>query len=86
MVVGPYARQICVDLIWKAERVVVEFDGREHRHADSHQADRERDRLLQLDGYKVFRFTNQDVDNDLEMVCTQMELGVCGARRGAQEG
>jgi hypothetical protein len=61
------------DLLWPAERVVVELDGLEHCRPDRYDADRVRDVRLQLDGYAVLRFTNARVKHDVHAVAAQIE-------------
>lgn len=51
-------RAIKPDCLWEEERLIVELDGREvHGTAQSFENDRERDRLLLLDGWRVIRVT-----------------------------
>jgi very-short-patch-repair endonuclease len=61
------------DLLWPAERVVVELDGLEHCRPERYDADRVRDVQLQLDGYAVLRFTNARVKHDVQAVAAQIE-------------
>ncbi|WP_232074840.1 DUF559 domain-containing protein [Phytohabitans suffuscus] len=61
------------DLLWPAERVVVELDGLEHCRPEQYDADRVRDVRLQLDGYAVLRFTNARVAHDVQTVAAQIE-------------
>jgi hypothetical protein len=61
------------DLLWPAERVVVELDGLEHCRPEQYDADRARDVQLQLDGYAVLRFTNARVIHDVQVVAAQIE-------------
>jgi hypothetical protein len=61
------------DLLWAAERVVVELDGLEHCRPEQYDADRVRDVQLQLDGYAVLRFTNARVKHDVHAVAAQIE-------------
>jgi hypothetical protein len=70
---GPTSNSILVDLLWETERLVVELDGAEHRGIEKFEADRRRDRLLQLAGYAVLRFTNAEVLSDIEMVASHIE-------------
>jgi very-short-patch-repair endonuclease len=52
--VGPYE----VDCLWRAERVVIELDGRDtHDTQHAFEADRARDRALQAAGHRVVRIT-----------------------------
>ena len=47
-----------VDLLWPAERVVVEFDGwAAHGHSAAFERDRRRGQVLSAAGYTVFRVT-----------------------------
>lgn len=50
-----------VDVLFSAQRVVVEVDGRRFHGQDRFQADRTRDNLLQSAGYTVLRFTWEDL-------------------------
>jgi hypothetical protein len=61
------------DLLWPAERVVVELDGPEHCRPEQYDTDRVRDVQLQLDGYAVLRFTNARVKHDVYAVAAQIE-------------
>jgi hypothetical protein len=61
------------DLLWSAERVVVELDGLEHCRPEQYDADRVRDVQLQLDGFAILRFTNARVKHDVQAVAAQIE-------------
>jgi very-short-patch-repair endonuclease len=51
-----------VDFLWRAERVVVETDGREFHHSVSDRdADERRDRAMEAAGWTVLRFSWIDV-------------------------
>jgi hypothetical protein len=67
------AQRIRVDLMWQAERVVVEIDGPEHRGRTHYAADRRRDNHLLLDGFSVLRFTNDDVEHDSQRLLATIE-------------
>ncbi len=64
---------IMADLMWSKERLVVEIDGPEHRAPQKFTADRRRDRILQLAGYAVLRFTNGEVEADVGHVASHIE-------------
>ncbi|ONH22513.1 DUF559 domain-containing protein [Pseudofrankia asymbiotica] len=70
---GPLAPTIRLDLLWRAERCVVEIDGPEHHSPAHYAADRRRDVDLALDGYVVLRFTNDEVLDDVAMVLSKIE-------------
>ncbi|KAA0094013.1 DUF559 domain-containing protein [Mycolicibacterium sp. P1-18] len=61
---GSLVPPIRVDLMWPAERCVVEIDGPDHRGSLKYAADRRRDNGLTLDGFAVLRFTNDEIDDD----------------------
>ncbi|WP_229072259.1 endonuclease domain-containing protein [Actinoplanes sp. DH11] len=77
---------IRLDLVWPAERCVVELDGPEHCHPRRFEEDRQRDVQLQLDGYAVLRFTNARVSHDVGAVVHQIGAFLRGRRREAAEG
>jgi very-short-patch-repair endonuclease len=70
---GAEHNRIIVDLVWEREQLVVEIDGPDHLAADKFAADRQRDRLLQLEGFAVLRFTNEEVLNDPAQVASQIK-------------
>ena len=62
-------RNLEVDFLWSAARLVVETDGhRYHRTPKALQRDAERRRLLTLAGYTVLVFTWRDLGNPAEVV------------------
>jgi hypothetical protein len=74
------------DLLWPAERVVVELDGLEHCRPEQYDADRVRDVQLQLDGYAVLRFTNARVIHDIQAVAAQIEHLIRARRHDLAKG
>jgi very-short-patch-repair endonuclease len=74
------ADPIRIGLLWLAERCVVEIDGPDrlapHRFAD----DRRRDVGLQLDGYAVLRFTDDQIVKDTPLVLAQLRQFLDGRR------
>ncbi len=70
MPVGPY---FC-DFLCRDLKLVVELDGNSHDLRISH--DRARDAFLVAEGYKVLRFSNEDVRDNLEGVVQQIEMVV----------
>ncbi|MEU7907341.1 DUF559 domain-containing protein [Actinoplanes sp. NPDC049118] len=68
----PLTNPVRLDLLWRAERCVVEIDGAEHRQPNRFAADRQRDVLLQLAGFAVLRFTNSQVIQHRDLVLTQI--------------
>lgn len=64
---------IRVDLMWREEQCVVEIDGPDHLDPVKFAADRKRDRQLQMAGFTVFRFTNEEVLSDIGQVTSLLE-------------
>ncbi|HVF76257.1 MAG TPA: DUF559 domain-containing protein [Acidimicrobiales bacterium] len=59
-----------VDLLYPAQRVIIEADGRRwHSRTDQMAADRRRDREAQIHGYGVYRFVWEEITKQPEMVC-----------------
>lgn len=75
-----------LDLLWRAERCVVEIDGAEHRQPARFTADRQRDVLLQLAGFAVLRFTNHQVIAHRDLVLAQIQQFLAGRRAGNPKG
>jgi very-short-patch-repair endonuclease len=82
----PLINPIRVDLLWREERCVVEIDGDDHHERGRYAQDRQRDVRLQLDGYAVLRFTNDQVLTDTEAVVGQVGRFLRGRRAGTSEG
>jgi very-short-patch-repair endonuclease len=81
---GPLAGLVFLDLVWLAERLVVEVDGPEHRGIAHYDQDRLRDTELVLDGFTVLRFTNNQILGDVDAVVGKIERCI-EARRSIQE-
>lgn len=77
---GPLSNPVTVDLIWRAERLVVEFDGPDHLAPEKYARDRQRDRALQTAGFAVLRFTNEEVAEDISGRASEIERFVKKAR------
>jgi very-short-patch-repair endonuclease len=76
----PLTNPVRVDLLWRAERCVVEIDGAEHREPLRFANDRQRDVQLQLAGYAVLRFTNTQVVHHRDLVMSQLRQFLDGRR------
>jgi hypothetical protein len=81
----PLRAPVRLDLLWPAERCVVEIDGPEHCHPVQFETDRRRDVQLQLDGYAVLRFTNARIRHDVETVVNQIGTFIQARRRESSE-
>jgi very-short-patch-repair endonuclease len=73
-----------VDFIWHDEHLVVEADGwQAHGTRHAFQRDRATTNALQLAGYTVLRYTEQDLTRRPREVAAQIR-GALSAARGAR--
>ena len=63
-VIGNYI----ADFVCKEKKLVIELDGGQHNEAESVVYDAERTKYIESQGYRVIRFWNNDVDNNIEGV------------------
>jgi hypothetical protein len=77
------AHRICPDLLWRAEKLVVEVDGPEHYGGLKYADDRHRDMELQFAGFAVLRFMSAQVLNDTQTVISHIERFLTARRRTA---
>jgi len=62
-----------VDCLWRAQRLIIELDGRfVHRTWRTSERDREKDRLLQADGWRVVRITWRQLRDDAPAVVADL--------------
>ena len=63
-----------VDCLWSPQRLIVELDGRAVHGTDrAFEADRERDRLLLADGWRVIRVTWRQLRDDAPSVLADLD-------------
>jgi very-short-patch-repair endonuclease len=74
-------RFFSVDCLWVNERLIVELDGRAvHGTRRAFEADRERDRLLLVDGWRVMRVTWRQLRDDKARIAADLRTALrCGA-------
>lgn len=77
---GILSSPIRVDLLWEAERLVVEIDGPDHLEPTKYARDRQRDRALQMAGFRVLRFTNGEVAADIARLASTIGRFLAQAR------
>jgi very-short-patch-repair endonuclease len=65
----PIGRYIC-DFVSRGAKLVIELDGDSHAHSVSYDA--ARTRFLEQEGYRVLRFWNNDVMENLEGVVNRI--------------
>jgi len=62
------------DCLWAGQHLIVELDGRAaHGTRRAFESDRERDRLLQSDGWRVVRITWRQLHDDAAAVVADLE-------------
>jgi very-short-patch-repair endonuclease len=57
-----------LDFVCLGHKVVVELDGGGHGHDAQAEHDRRRDAVLSRDGFRVLRFWNYELDDDIDAV------------------
>lgn len=57
-----------VDFCCQEKRLVIELDGGQHSELEISEKDKEKQDFLEKSGYKVLRFWNNDVNNNIEGV------------------
>ena len=72
--VGVGARFFEVDCLWAEQRLIVELDGRAtHGTRLAFESDRERDRLLLVEGWQVVRITWRQLHDDADRVVADLD-------------
>ncbi|GBE16805.1 hypothetical protein BMS3Abin15_00629 [bacterium BMS3Abin15] len=62
-----------VDFICLEKKLIIELDGWQHKEENNERYDRERSNLLKNKGFKVLRFWNNDINNNLEGTLLRIE-------------
>ena len=73
-----FLRQYCignyiVDFICRSKKVVIEIDGGQHNFDKNMEYDNKRTEYLLSRGYKIIRFWNNDIDNNLDGVYKKLQ-------------
>ena len=61
------------DFYCKKANLVIALDGSGHYQDEQKQYDKSRDGTMQLQGLKVFRVSNSDIDNNFDGVCQKID-------------
>jgi very-short-patch-repair endonuclease len=75
--------QYIVDFVCLSARLVVEVDGPSHELTEGEDA--LRTRRLEAQGYRVIRFSNEQVMHDLESVVRSIEVAMASGKAGPGE-
>jgi very-short-patch-repair endonuclease len=73
--IGPYV----ADFACMAARLIIEVDGSQHGHDGIRQRDDRRTRWLEAEGYRVLRFWNNDLTNNIDGVLEAIYAVVHGS-------
>ena len=71
-VIGTYI----ADFMCSRAHLIIEVDGGQHYFEENLEAEQGRTEFLEKYGLKVIRFTNKDVDEKFESVCSIIDLTV----------
>ena len=74
--IGPYV----VDFLCPAKRLIIELDGGHHNDDVTARRDRERQLWLEQEGYRVIRFWNSEINDDLTAVLEKIYVELYGSR------
>ena len=62
-----------VDFLCPEKNLVVEIDGGQHNEGNNVESDRKRTMYLENNGYKIIRFWNNEVWENIEGVCQKLK-------------
>ena len=71
-IIGDYI----VDFICLKQKLIIEIDGGYHQETTQQTEDKTRQNWLESMGYKVLRFTNEDIFHDIESVITTINNNI----------
>jgi very-short-patch-repair endonuclease len=57
-----------VDFYCHDLKLIIEVDGEIHSHAENIDSDKKRENILKTNGYNILRYTNLDIETDLDSV------------------
>jgi very-short-patch-repair endonuclease len=79
--IGPYV----VDFFCPAKHLIIELDGGHHNDDAIAKRDIERQRWLEREGYRVVRFWNSEIADDLTAVLELIYVELYGSRQAEVE-
>jgi len=69
-----------VDFFCPAKHLIIELDGGHHNDSDNAKRDLERQLWLEREGYRVIRFWNSEISDDLNAVLERIYVELYGSR------
>ena len=79
--IGPFV----VDFFCPAKHLIIELDGGHHNDEETAKRDRERQLWLEQQGYRVVRFWNSEITENLIAVLERVYVELYGSREGKVE-
>ncbi len=61
------------DFLCKKEKIIIEIDGSQHNLEENILKDELRTKFFETKGYRIIRFWNNDIDNNIEGVFLELE-------------
>lgn len=65
-----------VDFVCRSKKIIIELDGGQHNFTENIEYDKERTLFFKNLGFKVLRFWNNDIDNNIEGVIDVLEQNI----------
>ena len=72
VVIGPYI----YDFSCFEKKLIIELDGSQHSETENKKRDKEKEEFIKKLGYRILRFNNNDVQNNIEGVMEAIELAI----------
>lgn len=77
--IGPFVADFCCF----SKKLIIELDGEFHKRTNRRKVDINRTKFLENLGYRVVRFWNGDVENNIEMVLEKIRKNLTPRSSGA---
>ena len=68
-IIGEYI----ADFVCREEKIIIEIDDGQHNQDENIEYDKKRTEFLENLGYRVVRFWNNDIDNDMEGIYQKLQ-------------
>ncbi|MFA5777665.1 MAG: endonuclease domain-containing protein, partial [Parcubacteria group bacterium] len=62
-----------IDFICLEKKLIIELDGWQHKEENQERYDQERTKFLEKLGFRILRFWNNDINNNLDSVFLKIE-------------
>ena len=72
--IGVYIADFCCN----EKKLIIELDGGQHNEPNNIKYDKNRTKFLENEGYKIIRFWNNDINDNLEGVYTKLKQEIFG--------